>query len=327
MGDIVRRGKLILDLVAGKQELEAPDVKELLAAKDQQIQLEEKLTAAVKDADEAQKALGKTEEQQEVPRGRAIRQLFEQSQALQKLVSGSFQVARSLALMGASSEDSLNRMVRDLAAVQAGMDLFKGTTNIMRGLSSVLNLTAASTAALMRVANPLVAVASLVGSAFLVWKGRAAETRAEEERLAQAVRDRTDALRSAQEAARRSLERLQRGRIDDLPPEQRAAAIERLQKQKEEEAFQQGLRAQNTGQTAVQQQEQLEKFYDLKREAEEMARDVRRIRSEAAEDAKKSFDDFFEAVARTSRSAIDALTGQEKKMTKFEMALQALTPK
>jgi hypothetical protein len=166
-------------------------LKDRIALTQQLLAEEQKLKASQAGQDQA-----KAIDQQ----NRAVRQYHE---GLNQASEGVFRLARAAVLLGGSDE-SMQKLIRNLAIVQAGYDLFKGSTQIIGGLAKAQEnlakanaLAAASgTAASAGMAplNPILAgVAISVGLAALAWSHYANAQREADEAQKEFLQNKRDA--------------------------------------------------------------------------------------------------------------------------------------
>ncbi len=156
MSEVLRRGVIVIDLIGGKVEIPAPNIGPVLKARQEELKLVDQLTVATLKALEAQDKLTKAAaddaaarafQQQAQSQDKAAQSSQQLSAAYQNIGSGVFRLARATVLLGADSDESFQKMIRGLAYVQAGFDLFKGTTQIVKGLAAAETAMAAATAA------------------------------------------------------------------------------------------------------------------------------------------------------------------------------------
>lgn len=153
MADIVTRGKIIIDLEKGKVDIPAPDMGPVLAAKDKQIAKEQELGDWIARELEAEAKLAKEREAAAAKAEEAARKLAEETerntllvakgnvealQGLTQMGDGFFLLGRSAALFASNTDEGLQQMIRTLATVQAGFDLFKGTIQTFQGAVAII---------------------------------------------------------------------------------------------------------------------------------------------------------------------------------------------
>jgi hypothetical protein len=147
----IREAKIVIHLEQGKVELKAPDLSKILADQQKHIDQTQRLTQEMLRLEAAQRAAaaasagggGGTG-----PRGsglapgvdeaeRAFQRLYNAQMkylsAQQNIGEGFFLMARAATLFSSSSDDSFDRLIRNLAQVQAYFDVYKGFTNTIRG--------------------------------------------------------------------------------------------------------------------------------------------------------------------------------------------------
>lgn len=127
MADAIRRGTIILDLVSGKHEVKAPDLSPILQARKNELALTQQL--------------GQQQQQQ----ARAHEE--HQSQALRssaQVAGGLLHIARAAVLVSTGSEEGFEKLIRNLALVQAGIDGLRGAQHVMHGLEAAQKAAAAS---------------------------------------------------------------------------------------------------------------------------------------------------------------------------------------
>jgi hypothetical protein len=166
-------------------------LKDRIALTQQLLAEEQKLKASQSGQDQA-----KAIDQQ----NRAVRQYHE---GLNQASEGVFRLARAAVLLGGSDE-SMQKLIRNLAIVQAGYDLFKGTTQIIGGLAKAQDSLAKANAAAaasgtaasagMAPLNPILAgVAISVGVAALAWSHYANAQREADEAQKEFLQNKRDA--------------------------------------------------------------------------------------------------------------------------------------
>lgn len=172
----IREAKIVIHLEQGKVELKAPDLSGYLKQQQQQIDLTKQLDAQLKQLQATQAATSRGggggsgggggawsgtfhPEAEARSRERSLKLMQEEERALARLRSslvsaaeatrglaeGTFRVARGLALLGASDE-SLQKMIRSLAQVQAYWDIISGSIQIVSSLIALQKSLAAAQA-------------------------------------------------------------------------------------------------------------------------------------------------------------------------------------
>lgn len=169
----IREAKIIIHLEQGKVELKAPDLSRMLADQQKQIDNAKQLEEQLKRVEAAQRAANsggssgggssgggrsrlsyEEREHQKILKvmqeeERAIARLRSSMSALggaaQQAGEGFFRLARAAALLGASNQ-SLEKMVKNLAEVQAYWDLFAGSLSIIQAVTNAQKALAAAQA-------------------------------------------------------------------------------------------------------------------------------------------------------------------------------------
>jgi hypothetical protein len=214
MSDIIRHGTIIIDLKAGKVELPAPQLSQVLDQKKQEAEVQKTANAQVDAAKTKVDELAKAQQRQAQEAKRAADEMkrfgFANTAAYRQGVEGAFQLMRAMTLLGAQSEESLGRMIKDLAAVQAGSDLFKGSTNVIKGFGVAFGFAESSVAGFLAKLNPVLAVVSGLASAYALWSSRTREQAEAQKKLAEEMQ------KVREEAAARWLDEYQRSQQLDI---------------------------------------------------------------------------------------------------------------
>lgn len=176
----IREAKIIIHLEQGKAEIRAPDLSKTLADQQRYIELQKQLEEQIKRVNAAQQSAssggggsgsggsrgGGTYEDRDRERILKIMQEEERSiarlrsamiglmEAARQTAEGFFKIGRAAVLLGASDE-SLQKMIKSLAQLQAYWDIISGATMIVQGLVNAQKAAAAAQA---------VYVAALAGS-------------------------------------------------------------------------------------------------------------------------------------------------------------------
>jgi hypothetical protein len=195
--EVINRGKIVIDLVAGKVELPVPDYgayqrgqAEAAKATEQHTKSQEaqrksvealnaqyraQVTAlnevgrrafndakgddkwkaglqAMTDARNQQAAAAETERR---ARQRAAQQALQDQRAigesLDRMANGFMKVSRAAVLLGFTQDESLQKLVKNLALAQAGFDLFDGSRKIVQGLTEAMAQAARNGTSLVQV--------------------------------------------------------------------------------------------------------------------------------------------------------------------------------
>jgi hypothetical protein len=243
----IREAKIIIHLEQGKVELRAPDLTKTLSDQQKYIDLQKQLEEQIKRVNAAQQTAASgggssgggsgggrgTYEERDRERILKIMQQEEQSlarlrssmlgllEATRQTAEGFFRIGRAAVLLGASDE-SLRKMIKSLAELQAYWDIISGATMIIQGLVNAQKAAAAAqavyiaalngstlatqlftvavveaTAALARMALPVVAavviIVAAVTAAIAIWdlftESQAEAMEAERERIELARQD------------------------------------------------------------------------------------------------------------------------------------------
>lgn len=120
---VIRRGKIIIDLEAGKVELKAPDLDKVLRAKEESLRLSREEAEAVKqNYDDYGERLER------------VSQLYKQAaRDNQQLVEGIARLARGIVLVSGSNK-SIEELARSLAVVQGVADILIGSFKTIAAL-------------------------------------------------------------------------------------------------------------------------------------------------------------------------------------------------
>lgn len=176
MADVIRTARIVIHLEQGKAALDAQALAPILEQKKQEVALTEQ-------SQQANAAAAEAASQAAVEQQQAVAPLLDQKQreaelaeearrahaeagqaaaeaavkqakanadvlgGIQAVGEGVFTLGRSMTLFAASGDESLARLARSVATVQAGMDLFKGTIQTIRGVAEVVEKTAAAATA------------------------------------------------------------------------------------------------------------------------------------------------------------------------------------
>lgn len=165
----IREAKIVIHLEQGRMELRAPDLSKTLADQQKYIDLQKQLEEQIKRVNAAQQSApsggggsvsgggGGTHEDRD--RERILQVIKEEEQAIARLrtsmmgllratsqtAEGFFRLGRAAVLLGASDE-SLQKMIKSLAQVQAYLDIMAGAMMIVQGLVSAQKAAAAAQA-------------------------------------------------------------------------------------------------------------------------------------------------------------------------------------
>lgn len=163
--EVVREGRVIIHLEMGKVELKAPQLDGLLKARERELALldrirkEEEAIARIRTAQSSAAGGGGGFAPPSIGGGASgggsaasVSAIDQYQQAIEKVHQsqlkaarsamqvgeGVFRLGRAAILLGASSDESFTRMIQGLAQVQAYFDLFKGSIQIVVGLTTAL---------------------------------------------------------------------------------------------------------------------------------------------------------------------------------------------
>lgn len=250
MSEIIRRAKIVIDLEQGQVKLDAPDLSQVLATKDEQIAKERDLMAAIEEATKLEEKLAQERIENNSKAAEQARKASEEQRraaldiaknsaealaGVTQLGEGFFLLGRSATLFAADTNEGLQEMVQSLATVQAGFDLFKGTVQAFQGAVAVIEklnaarkaqavVTAAATAAegahaaaLTTSTGAAVGLTAAMGPLGIALAAAAAVIAV----VAVAYKQLADAERDAEEAAKKAQEDARARRQEMLEIEQR----------------------------------------------------------------------------------------------------------
>lgn len=128
---------------------ESERVKTAAAEKFKQISVSEKIAAfnarkAAEEAAAADKEAARAKKELEEASRKAQAQLNRIAGDMRSAGEGAFRAARGIALWTATSDDQLQRMIKNVAAVQGAWDIASGSINVIRGLSSAMTVASAA---------------------------------------------------------------------------------------------------------------------------------------------------------------------------------------
>ncbi len=194
MADIVRKATIVLGLETGDVKIEVPDLGPVLKAREKEAELVKKVAGAEEELATAEqkrtKAITATvEKKTRATKGllddiekldREFEKKFDNFDAgLKKIIDeekkfvdntlssanqfigateqmgdGAFLLARSVALLSADSEEDFQAMIKNLVLVQGAFDLFKGSSQIIRGVIANMQALRAASAGVVAVLGP-----------------------------------------------------------------------------------------------------------------------------------------------------------------------------
>lgn len=312
MDNVVRHGTIVIDVVTGKVQVNAPELATVLAAKKDHVATQEKINTATEEAVRVQR--------------RQSESLKNVARDLREAGEGAFIMARGIALMTAGTDEDLQKMVRNIAAVQAGFDLFRGSTKLIEGLSAALGVSRVATAALMATLSPYLLALGAAASAYALLTNRTreqakaeAELRAEQERRLEFERK----LREERDKRIKSLqERVTDAQFDAKSPQEQLRDLEQEARTAASRFRRQERAAESDPESIRLQEKMLQAQLDLldaMRELRDKQDEVSRIndgKADAVVDAIKGVGDSLGGVW-------GRLTGQEKQLSLLEQALRA----
>lgn len=128
---------------------EADRVKTEAATRFKQIAISEKIAAfnarkATEESTAADKEAARAKKELEAATAKAQAQLNRIAGDMRSAGEGAFRAARGIALWTADSDESLQKMIKNVAAVQGAWDIASGSINVIRGLSSAMTVASAA---------------------------------------------------------------------------------------------------------------------------------------------------------------------------------------
>jgi hypothetical protein len=294
---------------------------------DKAVAVKEKMIAATRKQETASVA---QEVQQKRTTETVQRLSINQANALREVGEGAFVVARSIALMSSGTDGDLQKMVRNVAAVQAGFDLFRGSSKVIQGLTMALGASQAATAALMKTLNPYLAIVGAIAGGYALLTARmreANEAQEEENRLKEeALEFERELHRAQQDRLKDAKDRIKESKFDALSPEEQLREFRRREQQAESRLRIQQRALENdpfSQRKKIAAAEAEANVLDIREDVRRVDEVVEREREQARREITSNLKEVADAISGFKNSVVGELLGVQRRQGFFEQALGA----
>lgn len=341
MSDVVRHGTIIIDLKAGKVELDAPSLSDLLGQKKKEAEAQNTYNNTLNETNIRLTNLTKIHQNYTVTINKTIQATreasFVQSRAFSEAAEGAHRMTRSMVLLGVQSEESLTGMVKRLAAVQSGIDLFKGSTQTIRGLAAAFTGSEAAAGALLTKLNPYLAAASAMATAYGLWTDATNRQADAERQLADSLKAQQAARDKAKAGLHNELQRARELEMKAATPGRQEEILEMIQAEKRARVnFLEGLNNKNPFAFDPNPSPRNAWFYNMspsQREARieaarnsltEATQELDQFRKGMVEESRRQMEKQHAELTGVWGAVLNKLIEQGKEMGVFSQALRAL---